>query len=311
MPRSRESAVSISIASGVLESIFDECDCHDIDETGGRLIGFYQKEANRYDIQLLGVIGPGPHARRSETSFFQDGEYQESIFRSIEESHPNVEHLGNWHTHHVNGFPTLSGGDKATYFKTVNHDKHNTDFFYALLVVRKNVGRDPRYDVKHYFFRRGHDTVYEVPDAHIRLVEAPLLWPHAAESSRYSGSTEQSSQRGAPNLERAKDQEFFSEFYPNMKALFSNSMKALYWKGSLALIDGSEADVVAIEHAADGGSSYSIAGAFGHSVVADVSARYKGRRFRSARHAVLQLEKDLNQTIYRCKKGTAHERHHG
>src|SRR5438094_287170 len=132
MFRSRKSTVSISIARGALESIFDECDKYDIDETGGRLIGTYQRKGTQYDIQVLGVLEPGPNAQRSQTSFFQDGEYQERLFRSIEESHPNIEHLGNWHTHHVNGYLTLSGGDKTTYFKIVNHEKHNTDFFYAL-----------------------------------------------------------------------------------------------------------------------------------------------------------------------------------
>jgi hypothetical protein len=105
-------------------------------------------------------------ARAGLESIFDECD-QEGIFRSIEESHANVEHLGNWHTHRVNGFPTLSAGDKNTYFKTVNHEEHNTDSFYALLVVHKNRGRDPRYEVKHYFFRRGDDTVDEIPDAQV------------------------------------------------------------------------------------------------------------------------------------------------
>ena len=42
-----------------------------------------------------------------------------------------IEHLGNWHTHHVNGYPNLSGGDVATYRRIVNHELHNLDFFYA------------------------------------------------------------------------------------------------------------------------------------------------------------------------------------
>ena len=32
-------------------------------------------------IRALGVIEPGPNARRSPTSFFQDGEYQTEVFR--------------------------------------------------------------------------------------------------------------------------------------------------------------------------------------------------------------------------------------
>src|SRR5208283_2840426 len=105
---------------------------------------------------------PGPNAQRSATYFLQDGDYQEKLFRAIEAQHPEVEHLGNWHTHHVNGYPTLSGGDISTYRNIVNHRNHNTDFFYALLVVRKNQGGAERYETKHFFLRRGDDTVHEI-----------------------------------------------------------------------------------------------------------------------------------------------------
>ena len=103
--------------------------------------------------------------RRSPTSFFQDGEYQETIFRKIEAEHTEIEHLGNWHTHHVNGLNTLSSGDIETYKRIVNHEKHNTDFFYALLVVSKNqtfYNRE-RYLMKHFLFKRGESLVYEDP----------------------------------------------------------------------------------------------------------------------------------------------------
>jgi hypothetical protein len=140
MFRSRKQGVScsISIARPALEAVFDECDRHDVDETGGRLIGTYRRANGHYDIHVGGVIGPGPNAQRTPTFFMQDGDSQEQAFRAIEAQHPEIEHLGNWHTHHVNGLDTLSAGDKATYNRTVNHAKHNTDFFYALLVVSRN-----------------------------------------------------------------------------------------------------------------------------------------------------------------------------
>lgn len=304
MFRSKQFTFAVTIARGALESIFDECDQYDSHETGGRLIGTYQKKGSHYDIQLSGVLGPGPQAQRSATSFFQDGEYQERIFRQIEEKNPNIEHLGNWHTHHVNGLATLSPGDHATYHRIVNHDKHNTDFFYALLVVRKNHGRNPRYDVKHFFFRRDDDQVFEIPSAQVRIVDAPVICPApdataapAHDSSRQLGGLD------APNLERAKDQDFFSEFYPSLKALFSKSIGAVYWKGALALVDGSHADVAAVENLSNGAPSYSITAAGHNSIFAEVLASYKERRFRSARHAVLQLEKDLNRAIYVARRG--------
>jgi len=303
MFRSKQFTFSVTISRGALESIFDECDQYDSHETGGRLIGTYRKDASHYDINVSGVLGPGPLAQRSPTSFFQDGEYQERIFRELEEKHPEVEHLGNWHTHHVNGLATLSQGDHGTYRRTVNHDKHNTDFFYALLVVSKNHGRGLRYQVKHYFFRRDDDQVYEVPARQVRIVEAPVLWPRRAEAATAPvESLPQSRKQNSPNLERVKDQEFFSEFYPSLKALVSKDFGALYWKGALALVDGSHTDVVAMEKLDGDTPSYSIIAASDTSLLAEVSANYKGRRFRSARQAVLHLERDINRSLYRCRE---------
>jgi hypothetical protein len=301
--RSKKPAFSISIARGALESIFDECDRYDVDETGGRLLGTYHHENGRYDIQVKGVLEPGPNATRSPTSFFQDGEYQERLFRSIEARHADIEHLGNWHTHHVNGYPTLSGGDKTTYFKTVNHEKHNTDFFYALLVISKNPGGGPRYAIKHFLFRRNDSTMYEIPARDVQLVDGPALRPHDPETAEPSGPLLQTTPQIAPNPERAKDREFFSEFYPSLKPLLSKSIGAPYWKGPLSLVDGSYAEVVAMENANGRAPFYSIATSCKNLAVAPVLAHYQDRQFRSARHAVLQLERDLNQALFRGKRG--------
>ena len=306
MFRSKQSpaSTSISIARGALESIFDECDQYDSHETGGRLIGTYRKKGPHYDIQLLGVLGPGPQAQRSAVSFFQDGEYQEKIFRQIEEKHPAIEHLGNWHTHHCNGLATLSQGDHTTYHRIVNHDKHNTDFFYALLVVRKNAGREPRYLVKHFIFHRNSDKVDEIPAAHVRIIDTPTLWPQSSEQHKSpSGSEQHSRKESLPNAERVKDQEFFSDFHPHLKALFSKSVGALYWKGAVGLIDGSQVEVLAMENSANSPPFYSIAAGRQEPALAEVLAEYKERRFPSARHAVLELQTALNRAIYRHKRG--------
>jgi hypothetical protein len=301
--RSKKSAFSISIAREALESIFDECDRYDVDETGGRLLGTYRHEKGRYDIDVRGVLEPGPKAERSPTFFLQDGEYQERLFRSIEATHPDIEHLGNWHTHHVNGYPTLSGGDKTTYFKTVNHEKHNIDFFYALLVVSKNRGGKPRYAVKHFLFRRNDNSIYEIPAKDVHLVDTPALQPRDPETPELSGPLSQAAPPIIANPERAKDQEFFSDFHPDLKALLSKEIGAPYWKGPLLLVDGSRAEVVAMENPDDLARSYSIATSSKNPMLADILARYQDRKFRSARHAVLHLERDLNQALYRGKKG--------
>ncbi len=302
MFRSKQNDVSIAIAHGVLEAIYDECDRYDVDETGGRIIGTYKQKGAHYDILVTGMLGPGPNASRSPTSFFQDGEDQERMFRAIEAKHPDIEHLGNWHTHHVNGFPTLSGGDKTTYFNTVNHRLHNTNFFYALLVVKRNPRGNPRYEIKHFFFRRNDDTVHEIPHSQVRVVDIPAL----AASERIVAASEETApvrDHGPPNLERVKDKEFFSEFYPELKALLSRSTGAPYWKGTVELVDGSRALIVAMEKGGDGEASYSITAADENPVLTDVKASYKNLHFRSARHAVIQLEKDLNRAIFKGKTG--------
>jgi hypothetical protein len=131
-------------------------------ETGGALIGTYRGSPRTgLFINCDGVIDAGPYARRTRTSFFKDGEYQERMFREIENERPEIEHLGNWHTHHVNGYPTLSPGDCATYHKNVNSLNHNTDFFYAFLVIEKLGFK--RYKTKHFIVYRGNPSEYEIP----------------------------------------------------------------------------------------------------------------------------------------------------
>jgi hypothetical protein len=299
--RSKKPTFSITLARGAVESIFDECDNYAFDETGGRLLGTYHRQGNHCDIEVKGVLEPGPNAERSPTYFLQDGDYQERLFRAIEASHPEIEHLGNWHTHHVNGLATLSGGDKTTYFKTVNHAKHNTDFFYALLVVSKNRSRNPRYTIKHFIFRRGDEAIYEIPANAVRLVDTPPLRPGNVAEPRDPPPPKDSPI--AANPERAKDHEFFVEFYPDLKALLAKNIGAPYWKGPLSLVDGSRAGVVAMEDPDDSARSYSIASSCKNSAITDILEQYKQRKFRSARHAVLHLERDLNQALYRGKKG--------
>jgi hypothetical protein len=161
-----------------------------------------------------------------------------------------------------------------------------------------------RYAVKHFIFRCGDDTIYEVPAKDVRLVDTPMLRPHATtERAEPRDPPPQPAQTGGANPQRAKDQEFFAEFYPGLKALLSKDTGAPYWKGLLSLVDGSRAEVVAMEDPDDNARSYSIATSCKNPVIADILAQYQARKFCSARHAVLHLERDLNQALYRGKKG--------
>lgn len=289
--------VNIYIPKDALNVVFDECDQFDSDETGGRLIGCYQKKGNKYNIEVSGIIDPGPKARRAPTSFFQDGDYQEKIFRLVEEKHPQIEHLGSWHTHHVNGLTTLSSGDRSTYQRIVNHRLHNTDFFYALLVIEKKVNFKQRYVIKHYFLRRNDDTIYEIPDSQVHIVDKPLVWP------RHEVAEVLSSPSVFPtnvNKERVKDKEFFAEFYPDFKPLFSKNTNIFYWKGKIHLVDNTRVDMLIMENMTDDGWAYSITAT--DPSMADMMTSYKGHMFKSARAAMFKMERDINREIYLKKE---------
>lgn len=306
MFRLKKPDVNIYIPQKALDAIFAECDGFDFDETGGRLIGTYLKKGNKYSIEVSGIIEPGPKAKRSATSFFQDGEHQAEIFRSVEKKYPEVEHLGSWHTHHVNGLTTLSSGDRTTYQKIVNHHLHNTDFFYALLVVEKRTGCQPRYLIKHYFLRRKDSAIYEIPDSQIHIIDKPLIWPPDQENQNIpsSGFSHSAEVRGNANQERVRDQEFFSEFYPAFKALFSKNTNIFYWKGKLNFVDDTSSDVLVMENQHNSGWVYSITAGDQRPLVSNISTRYKDRTFKSARHAISSMEKDINREIYSQKESS-------
>lgn len=300
MFRSKHPKVEISMPRKALEAIFDECDRYDIDETGGRIIGMYRKKGRDYQIDVLGVIGPGPNARRSPTSFFQDGDYQERVFRSVEKDYPNLEHLGNWHTHHVNGLQTLSGGDLETYRATVNHHNHNTDFFYALLVTRRTPHRHQRYDVKHFLFFRGEEAIYELDESRVHIVER---FPAGNGQATFS-TLSLPENKPAPDIhqERVRDQVVFSEFYPLLQPGFSERLGAFFWKGQLPLVDGSITELLVMENTMKEGPNYSISIPNPREAAARVLTHYRDRTFQSARQAVWQLHKDVNEELYRRAK---------
>jgi len=278
--------------------VFDECDRFDRDETGGRLVGTYMERGARLTVQVTGIIESGPQAKRSPVSFFQDGAHQEGIFRQIESRHPEIEHLGNWHTHHVNGLPTLSGGDIETYHRTVNHQHHNTPFFYALLVTAKHRTSDPhrRYSIKHFVFRRGDKDFYEIPSRHVEFVDAPLVWP---ESALQSDSSEHHHSAGSPaRPDRAYDSEVISEFYPGIRP-FSSQKLGVYWRGPLELLDGSKVQVVLLEDSAGRTPKHSVALRNAPVSLRDVADELAKEEFLSARAALLATERNCNRALYR------------
>lgn len=295
--------ITISISKEVLVAIFDECDKHNVNETGGRIIGYYQNHNGSLSIDACGLIGPGPNARRSSTSFFQDGEHQEAIFRKIEARHPHIEHLGNWHTHHVNGLNTLSSGDIQTYKRIVNHEKHNTNFFYALLVVAKTRSYYSwkRYEVKHFLLRRGESSVYEVSSSHVKIVERRPIFIDKGEKMVLEANTlSDTLLYNHPMVKdvRSRDREVMSYMYPGLKPFFSKQTRSLYWRGRLSLIDNVSVEVLMLETINEAKPSYSITltGLDGQHFQCRQS--YINRTFDSAWQAVWSFERDLNHEIF-------------
>jgi hypothetical protein len=291
--------VSLLIPKAALIEVFDECDGFDQDETGGRVIGTFEEHRGKIAIQITGIIEAGPQARRSAVSFFQDGEYQEQVFRKIETDHRKIEHLGNWHTHHVNGLQHLSGGDIETYNRTVNHRNHNAPFFYALLVTAKHRSSDPlnRYAVKHYIFRRGDERIYELRRDQVEIVDAPLIWPVQAQHPHGKRDSHPKHElRTNPN--RAYDSDILSEFYRGVRP-FSSAKLGMYWRGPLELLDGSKIEVVLLEDSAAANPTYTVTLREPPAALKDLAEEIANVEFPSARAALITTERSCNRALYR------------
>ena len=292
--------IKISLHRGVLAAIFDECDRHDHAETGGRLVGTYKiTRKGKLAVTALGVIEPGPSATRSSVSLFQDGAHQEQVFRELERKYPSLEHLGNWHSHHVNGHPTLSQGDRDTYHRIVDHQSHNISFFYALLVTARNtkpVG-DCRYQIKHFVLFRDELGEHEIPPEQVRIVDQPSIWPIPAERKE--------SARDAFPLDcatqRAKDAEFIPEMFSGVRSFLAKRSKQIYWRGTIILSNQSSVEVIAMERQEKGVQAYRVTAITDKDgILSGVAAEGLTKKFSSARMALLWLERQLNQAIFRA-----------
>lgn len=293
-------AVEVAIPAAALTCVFDECDQFDIDETGGRVIGTYTERNGKLSIRVQGIIEPGPKARRSQVSFFQDGEHQERVFRQIEKHNPGVEHLGNWHTHHVNGLPHLSGGDISTYTRTVNHKNQNTPFFYALLVIAKNNTSDPlrRYTIKHYLFRRGEKDFIEIAPEQVAIVDEPLIWSAGATGARLAPIASDEGLAVDSRPERVLDRDVLSEFYTGFRP-FGSAKLGFYWRGKLELLDGSHPEIVLLEEKAASHPKYTITLRDSAEVLAHAAENLAKQEFSSARMALITAERTLNLALYK------------
>jgi len=107
---------------------------------------------------------------------------------------------------------------------TVNHQSHNTPFFYALLVTAKHITTDARrrYSIKHFVFRRGDKDFYEIPQRHVEFANTPLVWP--ASESQTDHADHSDAPRPPARADRAYDSEIISEFYPGIRPFSSQKL---------------------------------------------------------------------------------------
>lgn len=290
--------VRLILPQAALTVIFDECDGFDRDETGGRVIGTFKEHGGKLTLHVAGIIESGPQAQRTAVSFFQDGDHQERIFRRIESGHPEIEHLGNWHTHHVNGLSTLSNGDIDTYRRTVSHHNQNTPFFYSLLVVAKWKTKDRlhRYSVKHYIFRRDDERVYEIPERLVEIVSTPLLWPVGSAHDTKHDCYPTPEKLGA-RPDRVYDRDILGEFYQGVRP-FTSPKLGLYWRGPVEFLDGSSVQIVLVEDLSSRVPRYSIVLRDPPDALKPVTEQLAKRKFPSARAALITTERSCNRILY-------------
>jgi hypothetical protein len=229
----------------------------------------------------------------------QDGDYQERVFRELEAQHPKIEHLGNWHTHHMNGYPTLSSGDRKTYHRVVNHEKHNTDFFYALLVTTKNSGKTglERYSIKHFVVFRDDPREHEIPPSHVQIVDRPLI----GTGGRRTTAPEAAAASSPLAEQRVRDSDFFGRLQPDLRPFRSKDSGGVYWRGPITLVDSSRAQVVVAEVEEKGEASYAVSFKTDRALTDLDTEAFASKRFHSAREAVVLLERELNRAIYRAR----------
>ena len=312
MTFTKSNDIRLAIPRDALEIVFSECDRYDADETGGRILGNYKIRGDTLTIKVNGVIEPGPSARRTATYFKQDGAYQEEIFRKVEDSDPSVEHLGNWHTHHVNGLQHLSGGDVETYRRTVEHPKHNIDFFYALLVTERHPGERglQRYTFKNYVLRRGDPRTYEIPADSVTLTAETLIWPRAAEAPApvlASARVPDAAPSDAVNATRVYDKDLVSLFYPKVKPFKARNI-GVYWRGVVPLVDGSEVEVVVVEDDSRAAPTFTTTFRNPPDALAKAADVVGRETFTSCRAALIATERTCNSALWAARGGATRRR---
>lgn len=211
-------------------------------EEGGKLVGYITYE-RKIEVTITSYLDSGPLAQKSVTHIIPDGNYQDDLFQILLKWDQQVEHVGSWHSHHCNGYPTLSKGDIEGYLHNVNNSNYNANIFVALLI--KSVGRNSMdYDI--FIFMRNSPSYYVIPKSTIQVVkiksrlnellsicEALTLDTKQSPISPYNqGKRGQQTYAIADNQSMLllQDKEWISEHFPSATLMRSHSTGILSWK---------------------------------------------------------------------------------
>ncbi len=209
-------------------------------EEGGKYVGYLLKTGDpllarigsrsKQVIVIVDFLPSGPNAVRSAVELMPDGDYQEALFREIEQRDDAIEHVGTWHSHHCNGLRTLSNLDVEGYRRTVNKPAYRPGFLVASLV--KDVPRSVEDSgwIDHFLFIRGGTGYHKITDT-IRVVD--LVSPFASLTGHAPAQRDTSRTQPVPQQEAqaplwsetpegqrvlAEDKRFFDENFDSVVA---------------------------------------------------------------------------------------------
>ncbi len=110
---------TIWLSEDVVDEMVTEATSAGPKETGGMLLGW--ENDHRNEVVILRMIGPGPAAVHSPTSFHPDGAWQQDeLAATYRQSEGVVTYVGDWHVHPCGGFG-MSRRDRRTMAKTALH----------------------------------------------------------------------------------------------------------------------------------------------------------------------------------------------
>ena len=136
----------VAIDPRVLGALIDDALLWHPLETGGVLLGRPTPSGEPHIVEL---IGPGPDARRTPTTFDPDTDWQQDQLDAAFAATPGLSYLGDWHSH-PNGVPRPSGLDQRA-ARAIGDDPLALQAEPLMLIV--GVGADGRIDPRCFWLR--------------------------------------------------------------------------------------------------------------------------------------------------------------